>query len=183
MALGVLHPVLDDLQELIEEAQRPLIAAHQGLLGEIHGRGIVLAIGQPALDGAHQIPVQAPYRIGKLGFVDGQAGLQWWRRPGFHLADRVHLERFGAAVEAGPQDFIAAGCDQGIDLVRLGGDAAAEVQQSLETVAAGLEAEAVLAEQNRGAVAVAEGVGYAGTHAGSELGGLSGSSAVVGAMK
>ena len=67
-------------------------------------------------------------------------------------------------------------------MVGLGGDAAREVQQSLETVAARLEAEAVVAEQNRGAVAVAEGVGYAGTHAGSEWVGFSGTSGA-GAMK
>ena len=75
MALGVLHPVLDDLQELIEEPQRPLIAAHQGLLGQIHRGRIVLAIGQPAFDCAHQVAVETPHRIGELGFVGGQTGV------------------------------------------------------------------------------------------------------------
>ena len=182
MALGVFHPVLNDLKELIEEAQGPLIAAHQGLLGQIHRRRIVLAIGQPAFDGAHQIAVEASHWIGELGFVGGQAGVQCRGRAGFHLADRPNQEGVGAAEEAGPQDFIAAGCHQPIELVGFGGDAALEAPQPLEAMAAGLEAEAVLSKLNGGAVAVAEGVGYAGTHAGSEWEGWSGASGG-GAMK
>ena len=180
--LGVFHPVLDDLQELVQEAQGALIAAHQSLLGQIHRRRIVLTIGQPALDGPHQVAVETAHRIGELGLVAGQAGFQRRRRAGFHLADRLHQEGLGAAVEAGPQDLITAGRHQGIELIGLGGDAAGEVDQPLEAVAAGLEAEAMVAEQNGGAVAVAEGVGYAGTHAGSELEGVSGA-AEAGAMK
>ena len=73
------------------------------------------------------------------------------------------------AIEAGPQDLIAAGRQQGIQPARFRTHLQLKVDQLLETMAARLEAEPVRPQQHRCAVAVAEGVGYAGTHAGTGL--------------
>jgi hypothetical protein len=90
--------------------------------------------------------------------------LQQRRRLGFHLADGPHQELLGAAMEAGPQDFIAAGGHQGIEPAGIGADFQAELQQPLEAMAPGFEPETVGPQQHRRVVAVVEGVGYAGAH-------------------
>jgi hypothetical protein len=76
MALGVLDPVLNDVHQLLQKHQRPLVAAHQRLLGQVYRRWIVLAIGQPAIQGARQVAVEVAHRIGQLRFVVLQTGLQ-----------------------------------------------------------------------------------------------------------
>jgi hypothetical protein len=172
VSLGVLHPVLNDLHQLLQEHQRPLVAAHQGLLGQVHRRRVMLAVGQPALQGAHQVAVEVPHRVGQLGFVLLQAGLQQGRRLGFHLAHGPHLEVVAAALEAGPQDLIATGSHQLVEPAGLGTDLQTEIQQPLKAMAAGFESEAMGTEQHRGVVGVVEGVDYASTHAGSALVGL-----------
>jgi hypothetical protein len=55
-----------------------------------------------------------------------------------HLANRPHLEGLAIALEAGPQDFIAAGGNKRVKQGRLGADVAVEAEQPLEAVAAGL---------------------------------------------
>ena len=61
-----------------------IAAAHQRFLGHIHGGPIVLAVGQPAVEGSHQVTIEVAHRIGQMGFVLLQAGLQQrcpFRRP------------------------------------------------------------------------------------------------------
>ena len=169
VSLGVLDPVLDDLNQLLQEHQGPLIAAHQRLLGHVHRGWIVLSIGQPALQAAGQIPVEVAHWVGQQRFVALQAGLQQGRRFGFHQAAGLHAEGFAGSVEAGPDDFIAASCHQGVLASGLGADRQLEIQQPLEPLPPGFEAEAVGAKQHGCAVAVGEGVDYAGTHAESAM--------------
>ena len=49
VALGVAHPLLDDLDQLLQKAQALVVASDQGFLGQGNRERIVLAIGQPTL--------------------------------------------------------------------------------------------------------------------------------------
>ena len=128
MALGVLDPVLNDLHQLRQKEQGALIAAHHRFLGQVHRRGVVLAIGQPALQGTHQVDVELAGGVGQLGFMACQAVLQGGGQVRLHFANRPHLEGLATALEAGPQDFIAAGGNKRVEQVRLGADIAVEAE-------------------------------------------------------
>ena len=167
--LGVLHPILNDLHQLLQEHQRPLVAAHQRFLGHIHRRRIVLTIGQPALQGPHQVAIEPTHRIGQLGFRLLQAALQRRSQLGFHQAGGNHLEAIAAAHEAGPHDLIPTGRHQRIEVIWHGADVQLKVDQPLEAMAARFQTEAMGTQQDRRAVVIIEGVGDAGTHAGTGL--------------
>ena len=171
VALGVFDPVLDDFDQLLQEGEAALIAAHQGLMGKIHGGSVVLTVGQPALQVAHQIGVEATNRDREPGHLFIEAGLHQGCREGFHLGVGNHLEQLGFTEEAGPGDGVTAGGDQIKQLAWIGAYLQAVVDQPLEAMGPGPQAKAVGPQQDRRAVAIGEGVGYAGTHGSSALDG------------
>ncbi len=79
VALGVAHPLLDDLDQLLQKAQAVVVAADQGFLGQGNGERIVLAIGQPTLQMAVQVAVEFANGVGQLGWLILQAEMQQWR--------------------------------------------------------------------------------------------------------
>ncbi len=165
VALGVLDPVLNDLDQLLQEGEAATVAAHQRLLGHIHGGGIVLAVGQPALQAAEQVRVQPADGHRQLGHLLIQAGLDQRRREGFHLAGGRHREGARLAEEAGTGDRVAAGGEQVVELARVRAHLEAIVDQPLEAVRPWPQAEAVRTQQHGLGVAVLEPVDQAGAHA------------------
>ena len=78
MALGVFHPLLNQFNQLLQKSQGLLVAAHQGFLGEVNGRGFVLAVGQPALQGPLKVAVELAPWVRKGWFQSVEAAFQRW---------------------------------------------------------------------------------------------------------
>ena len=167
VALGVLHPVQDQFQQLIQEGHHLLVAAHQGFLGEIDGRGFVLTIGQPSLESSEQIAVESAPGIGERRLHAVEAQRQGWCWSCLHQAGRFEAELVGAADEAQSLDFIATGCQQLPPLLWMRQHGELMLQQLLKPLPAGFEAEPMLSQRHRRVVAVVQAVNDSSTHAGS----------------
>ena len=164
VALGVFHPILNQLDQLVQEGQGLLVAAHQRFLGEFDGRRFMLAIGEPSLQGSKQILVQLAAGIGQRWFDAVEAGLQCRRLSGFHPAVGFEAEAVGAAAEAESENFIAAGGQQFPLLAWFRQHHEAVVQQPLKSLAPWFQAEAVFPQSHRGVVAIRQAVNDVGAH-------------------
>ena len=158
MPLGVLHPVLNDFDELLQEAQATPVASRERFLGEIDGGGIVLAIGQPALEVAHQIGIEPADGEWQLQHALVQARLNQWWREGFHLTGGDHLKGLCFLQEARPRNRVSTCSHELVELTGFGADRQLEINQALEAVGPGPQAKAMGAQQDGLAVAVVEAV-------------------------
>ena len=143
----------------MKEGEAALVAAHQGFLGQVHRRRVVLAVGQPALQAGQQVGVKPANRHRQARHLLIEAGLDQGRLPGFHVGAGLDPKDPRFLEEAGPGDRVATGGQQVEKLAGIGADRQAVVQQALKTVGPRPQAEAMGPQQHRIAVAVGEGVG------------------------
>ena len=167
MALGVFHPLLNQLNQLLQKSQGLLVAAHQGFLGEVDGRGFVLAVGQPALQGPLEIAVELAAWVGQGWFQSVEAALQRRCRPGLHQAAGLKDQFIGVAEKAEPLDFVAAGGHQLPTLLWFWQHAELMLQQGLKPLPPRPQTQAMFPQENRGVIPIRQAVNDESAHAGS----------------
>ena len=165
--MGVFHPLLNQFNQLLQKGQGLLVAAHQGFLGEVDGRGFVLAVGQPALQGPLQIAVELALRVGQGWFESVEAALQRGCWPGLHQAAGLKDEFIGAAEKAEPLDFIAAGGHQFPTLLRFRQHVELVLQQGLKSLPSRPQTKTMFPEENGGLIPIRQAVNDESAHAGS----------------
>ena len=151
----------------MQERQHLLVAAHQGILRQFNGRGIVLPIGKPAVERSLQIGVRLSHDARQEWFKPVEASEQWRCRPRFHNTDRLDLQGIGAAQKPHPLNGIAAGRQQFMAVAWVRRDLKLVLDQGLVALTTGTQAEAMLPQRDRGPVAVGEAVGQLSAHEGS----------------